>query len=139
MTTGRINQVTIVRASGHRGPRAHRRSVSSAGAISSTLGRPNADALKRQRRRLPQRRPKATVTSPGQRYERQSAPPAKVPRATLLGAKGAESGAPEEGPVPQRLPLRCQLGAGCPLLLSKAACHRMASSPPNPTDGARGP
>ncbi|KAH0490352.1 hypothetical protein TgHK011_001828 [Trichoderma gracile] len=95
--------------------------------------------MKRQRRRPPQRRPKATVTSPGQRYERQSAPPAKVPRATLLGAKGAESGAPEEGPVPQRLPLRCQLGAGCPLLLSEGRVPQRASSPPNPTDGARGP
>ncbi|KAH0490351.1 hypothetical protein TgHK011_001827 [Trichoderma gracile] len=94
--------------------------------------------MKRQRRRPPQRRPKATVTSPGQRYERQSAPPAKVPRA-LLGAKGAESGAPEEGPVPQRLPLRCQLGAGCPLLLSEGRVPQRASSPPNPTDGARGP
>jgi len=90
MTTGRINQVTIVRALGAHARQAHRRAIQPAGAISSPLGRP--PRVTEAARRHPPRRP------PGRLLRRLSGatsgsplPPPKFPAppsAAPLGGRG---------------------------------------------------
>jgi len=139
MTTGRINQVTIVRALGARARQAHRRVVRPAGAISSPLGRP--PRVTEAARRRPPRRP------PGRLLRRQASatsgsplPPPKFPAppsAAPLG--GVASGAPVEGPGTEASTIAASASGGFPPVARKGRVPQRASNPPNPSRGARGP
>ena len=78
-------------------------------------------ATEKDRWHRPQRMPGRVFTSPGLRYERQSAPPAQVPRASLRRAVAWHRAPQKRDPGPKHQPLRRPLRAGFPPLLSDAA------------------